>query len=193
MPSPSIFAMLVSPLALKLTAVSAHVTILLYADDLLIVIMLPPHEVIPVLSLIISAMSCFSAHSGLHINKGKSAFLLAGDWPPHMQALLSQFSIPIQSSYKYIGIVLGHVTSEQSFSVALKKALARAHAMRSLELSLEGWVELLKLWILPLIVYLARAVHADENVCSALTLIYHVALNLNSWGITQPILSLPKD
>ena len=191
--SMSIFAMLVSPLALKLTAVSPHVTILLYVDDLLIIITLPPHEVILVLSLIISAMSCFSTHSGLHINKGKSAILLARDWPPHVQALLSQFGIPIQSSYKYLGIVLGHVTSEQSFSLALNKALARAHAMRSWELSLQERVEPLKLWIVPLIVYPARAVHADENVCSTLILIYHVALNLNSWGITQPILSLSKD
>ena len=87
--------MLVSPLALKLTGVSPHVTILLYADDLLVIIKLPPDEVIPVLSLIFSEMSCFSAHSGLHINECKSAFLLAGDWAPHAQAQLSQFGIPI--------------------------------------------------------------------------------------------------
>ena len=134
-------------------------------DDLLIVIKLPPDEVIPVLSLVFSEMSCFSAHSGLHINKCKSAFLLAGDWPLHAQAQLLQFGIPIQTSCKYLGILLGYVTPEQSFSLALNKALSRAHAMRSWELSLQERVELLKLWILPLIVHPARAVHADENVC----------------------------
>ena len=38
----------------------------------------------------------------------------------------------------------------------------------------------------------ARTVFADDNVISTLTLIYPVSLRLNSWGITQPILSLPK-
>ena len=38
----------------------------------------------------------------------------------------------------------------------------------------------------------ARAVCADDNVISTLTLIYHVSLRVKSWGITQPILSLPK-
>ena len=41
--------------------------------------------------------------------------------------------------------------------------------------------------------YPAGAVHADENVCSTLTIIYHIGINLNSWGIPQPILSLPED
>ena len=76
-------------------------------------------------------MSRFLAHSRLHVNSGKSAILLKGEWPPHLQALLSPFGIPIQSSYKYLGIVLGHVTSEQSFSLALTKALAKAYPMRS--------------------------------------------------------------
>ena len=65
--------------------------------------------------------------------------------------------------------------------------------MRSWELSLQEHVELLKLWILPLLVHPARAVFADGNLSSTLTLIYHVALKLNFWGITQPILWLPKD
>ena len=77
-------------------------------------------------------------------------------------------------------------------SLALNKALGRAYSMRSWELSLPERVELLKLWILLLLVHPARKVFADDNVVSTLTLIYHVSLRLNSWGITQPILSLPK-
>ena len=190
--SPSMFAMLISPLALKLTAISPHVSILLYADDLLIIITLPPDEAHAILMPIMTEMSCFTAHTGLKMNKGKSAILLKGEWPPQLQAALTQLGIPIQKTYKYLGILLGHVTPEQSFSLALNKALGRAYSMRSWELSLPERIELLKLWILPLLVHPARAVFADDNVISTLTLIYHVSLRLNSWGITQPILSLPK-
>ena len=50
---------------------------------------------------------------------------------------------------------------------------------------------LLKLWILPLLVYPARMVFPSAAVVSTLTIIYHVALNLNSWGITLDILAHP--
>ena len=61
--SPSIFAMLVSPLALNLTAVSPAVTILLYADDLLIIISLPPADAAQVLTQIMAEMTIFAAHA----------------------------------------------------------------------------------------------------------------------------------
>ena len=189
----AIFAMLVSPLALKLTAVSLAVTILLYADDLLVIISLPPPDTVRVLADIMSEMTKFSAHSGPHVNKIKFAILLRGDWQPQQRAMLSTLGIPMKSSYKYLGILLGHVTSEQSFSVALNKALSRAYAMRSWGLSLLERVELLKLWILPLLVHPARAVCPDNNVCSTLQLVYNVAIKLSSCRVTQPILSLPKE
>ena len=79
------------------------------------------------------------------MNKGKSAILLKGEWLPQLQAALTQLGIPIQKTYKYLGILLGHVTPEQSFSLALNKALGRAYSMRSWELSLPERIELLKL------------------------------------------------
>ena len=60
---PSFFAMLVSPLALKLTAVSQAVTILLYADDLLIIISLPPADAAQMLTQIMIEITIFSAHA----------------------------------------------------------------------------------------------------------------------------------
>ena len=62
--SPSMFAMLISPLALKRTAISPHVTILLYADDLLVIIALPPDEAHAILLPIMTEMSRFTAHTG---------------------------------------------------------------------------------------------------------------------------------
>ena len=58
-------------------------------------------------------------------------------------------------------------------------------------LSLPERVNLLKLWILPLLVYPARVVFPSSAVVSTLATIYQVALNLNSWGLTLDILAHP--
>ena len=141
----------------------------MYADDLLVIISLPLAEAAQVLLHIMAEMKAFSLHTGLHVNKGKSAILLKGDWLPQSRALLSKLGMPIQTSIKYLGILLGHVTAEQFFPLALNKALSRAYAMRSWELTLPEHAELLKLWILPLLVHPARAVLADKNVCFTLS------------------------
>ena len=93
----------------------------------------------------------------------------------------------MKPSCKYHGILLGHVTPEQSSDIALNKAGSVT--------ALEQRSELLKLWILPLLVHptSARAVYPDDNVCFTLQLVYRVALKMGSWGVTQPILSLPKE
>ena len=64
--------------------------------------------------------------------------------------------------------------------------------MQHWKLSLAERVELLKLWILPLIVYPARVVFPTSPVISMLRTVYSVALRLNSWGVTTSILALPK-
>ena len=69
--------------------------------------------------------------------------------------------------------------------------MGRAFAMRSWDLSLAERVLLLKLWILPLVIYPARVVFPSDPVVSGLRTVYHVALKLNSWSITLDILSHP--
>ena len=99
--------------------------------------------------------------------------------------------LPLQNSYKYLGIQLGDITSEESYSHALHKAIGRAFAMQSRSLSLLERVHLLELWILPLLVYPARIVFPSAGVISTLKTIYQVALKLNSWTITMDTLSHP--
>jgi len=77
-------------------------------------------------------------------------------------------------------------------ALPFKKALGRAHCMQHWKLSLSERVELLKLWILPLIVYPARSVFPTNPIISMLHTVYSVALRLNSWGITPGILALPR-
>ena len=79
-----------------------------------------------------------------------------------------------------------------AYSHALQKAMGRAFAMQSWDLSLAERVLLLKLWILPLLIYPARVVFPSDPVVSALRTVYQVALKLNSWSITLDILSHPQ-
>ena len=121
----------------------------------------------------------------------KSAVLLKGQWPEALKLQLLSTGLKFQDTYKYLGIEFGNVTSEQAFSHALQKALGRAFAMQSWALSLPERVMLLKLWILPLLVYPARVVFPSPAVVNTLRTVYQVALKLNSWAVTLNILSHP--
>ena len=156
--SPSIFAMLISPLAQKLMSISDNVQVLLYADDLLIVVTGAPENAVYIFLLVWGSVRAFSRYSGLHVNYKKSAVLLKGQRPKALKLHFLSTDLQSQHTYKYLGIDFGNVTSEQAFSHALQKAPGRAFAMQSWAISLPEQVMLLKLWILPLLVYPARVV-----------------------------------
>ena len=183
--------MLISPLAQKLTSVSDTVQILLYADDLLIIVTGEPAQAVFVFLIVWGSLKAFSKYSGLMVNHKKSAILLKGHWTESLKVQLLSTGLQFQDSYKYLGIEFGHVTPEVAYSHALQKAMGRAFAMQSWDLSLAERVLLLKLWILPLLIYPARVVFPSDPVVSALRTVYQVALKLNSWSITLDILSHP--
>ena len=62
--------------------------------------------------------------------------------------------------------------------------------MQHWNLSLPERVMLLKLWILPLVIYPARVIFPTQPVVPALRTIYTMALKNNSWGITPNIVPL---
>ena len=183
--SPSIFAMLISPLAQKLMSISDNVQVLLYADDLLI------ENAVYIFLLVWGSVRAFSRYLGLHVNYKKSAVLLKGQWPEALKLQLLSTGLKFQDTYKYLGIEFGNVTSEQAFSPVLQKALGRAFAMQSWALSLPERVMLLKLWILPLLVYPACVAFPSPAVVNTLRTVYQVALKLNSWAVALNILSHP--
>ena len=98
----------------------------------------------------------------------------------------------MQTAYTYLGIKLGYVAPEEAFAPALQKALGRAHSMQHWNLTLKERVFLLKMWILPVLVYPARVIFPVKKVVDSLKTIYNIALGLNSWGLTQDILALPE-
>ena len=88
---------------------------------------------------------------------------------------------------------MGHVTPQESFSLAISKAMKRAFAMRSWQLSLLERVMIFKPWILPLLVHPARVIFPTDVIVSSVNTTYWTALHITSWTITQPILSMPPD
>ena len=183
--SPTLFAMLIFPIIRKLQGISDSISVLLYVDDLLIIIHHPPLTAAQHMLSIGQELDVFREHTGPTANLSKSAILLKGSWPVDLQATLAMPNIPIKYRYKYLGVIIGHVTSEAAYGPVLQKALGRAFSMQHSKLSLRERVELLKLWTLPLVVY------PTAPVISTLRTIYSVALRLNSWGIIPSILSLP--
>ena len=190
--SPTLFAMLISPIVQRMQAVSDKITVLLYVDDLLIIIHDVPQDAAQAMIQAKAVLDAFSGITGLSINLSKSAILVKGFWPPALTGLLAATGLPIKDKYKYLGVFIGHIPPEVAYGAAIQKALGRAYSMQHWKLSLAERVELLKLWILPLIVYPARVVFPTSPVISMLRTVYSVALRLNSWGVTTSILALPK-
>ena len=63
--------------------------------------------------------------------------------------------------------------------------------MQKWALSLPERIQLLKLWVLPLLVYPTTVVLPSLAVVSSLATIYPIALNINSWGVTLDVLAHP--
>ena len=125
--------------------------------------------------------SC-TLHPSLHVNIDKSAILLKGNWNPRLQVVLRATNLPIQRDYKYLGIKIGHVTHDQSYRAAIQKGMAKALTMQKWALSPPERVALLKLWVLPLLVHVAKVVFPSDRVVNSLTSIYKTVLKTKFLG-----------
>ena len=108
----------------------------------------------------------FSKFSGLHVNCKKFAIFRKGHWTELRKVQLLGTGLPIEDSYKYLGIQFGGVTTQKSYSHALQEAMARAFTMQTWTLSLPARIHLLKLRILPLFVYTVRVIFSSAGVAS---------------------------
>ena len=189
--SPALFAMVCSVLVPMLQAASPSIRVLFYADDLLLYIPVSPALICPLIPDIMYTLRRYAKFVGLRINLDKSAFLLRGFWTDRQKTKLEDTGIPVQSKVKYLGNLFGDATLDEAFAPHLSRALARAQFAATLPLTMPERVHLLQEWILPLMIYPARAYFPTEDVCTKLANVYRVALRLSSWGLTLPILQLP--
>ena len=61
----------------------------------------------------------------------------------------------------------------------------------NLPLTQDEGVALFEEWVLPLFIFPARGYFPTNQVVAKLSVIYKVALRLNSWGLTLPIMAMP--
>ena len=191
--SPALFVMVTSVLIKVIQSVSPHIKVLFYADDLLLYLPVPPPLVLRLLPRILAVLNSYGIFVGLTLNLEKSALLLKGPWSDDSIAQLQTHGIPVKQKTKYLGNLIGHVTPEEAYAPLLARALKRAQFMKALPLTLDERVALLQEWVLPLLIYPARAYFPTTSVIAQLSSIYKQALNISSWGLTLPILQLPRN
>ena len=128
--SPAIRVMVCSVLVPYLQHISPRIRVLFYADDLLVYIPLPLAQTFPLLSKVFDAIRVYGYAVGLKINLDKSAFLTKGIWQELELQRLSQFGVSVRQKVKYLGILLGHVSSDEAYAPVLARAAMRAACMR---------------------------------------------------------------
>ena len=116
--SPALFAMLVSPIFQNVLNSVTNVTVLLYADDLLITFHGPSLSCILAVGVCSEILQDFTFHVGLEVTPDKSAFVLEGEWSEFDKARISVHGWPIKDSYKYLGVFLGDISPQEAYASA---------------------------------------------------------------------------
>ena len=80
-------------------------------------------------------MRVYGYKVGLKMNPDKSAFLLKGFWHERLRETLRRFGVEVRTKVKYLGMVIGHVSSDEAFAPVLARAANRAAFMRLLPLT----------------------------------------------------------
>ena len=106
----------------------------------------------------------------MKLNLSKFAFLTKRCW--------TEAQVEIQ--LKYLGILLGHVTSEEAYAPTIAKATQRAHFLSHFDLTHDERVAVFQEWVLPLFIFPARANFPTDPVVTKIVFIYKVAPSLNN-------------
>ena len=116
----------------------------------------------------------FSAVSGLQQNVGKSAYVTKGTLQPEALHFRQDSGLQHETEVRYLGVPMGHVSVKEAFVGPLRGAYRRARIAATIALSIPEKITLLKTWILPTLLLIARAYVADRSVVSALNTMYNI-------------------
>ena len=84
---------------------------------------------------------------------------------------------------KYLGVLMGHVSSDRVYVVPLATALHRAKIITSLGLSLLHTVQLLKQWFLHFLSLVSRSYWPTQSSVLTFTDVYCLALGYEFVGV----------
>ena len=178
----AVFVMVCSVL---IHALSPHVHILFYADDLLLYIPLPPphRPTCALLPPIFQHLRQFGIFVGLQINLSKSAFLTKGAWTDQWVTVLKSFGVEVKQKVKYLGIVLGACDQRGGICTSHRQGLAACPFCEPPPAD-PGRTGGVVPGMGTLLVYLSHegvlpnGPGSGKNLCD----LHKVALRLNSWG-----------
>ena len=122
----------------------------------------------------------FGQVSSLQLNLSKSAMVVKGKFPGSDMNKLQNCGLPITTCVRYLGVLIGHVTVVEAFSKALGEAQRRASQLSLLPLTLIERVQLMKVWILPVLLLTARAYRATKQEEQSLKAVYNTTLKFDS-------------
>ena len=200
--SPALFSLVVSFVVFPLQDLDPGLTIMMYADDL--IIFFSDGRANPqLLGEVWKVVSCFGHFLGLKINLNKTAAIVRNCGGQEWAKCFGDIGVEVKNFVKYLGVHLGNIRQhqddqgwglriEQAFALALQEAFRRARVVSTLHLSMDERAFMLTSWILPVVAWVAKAYYALVPVIRQLNSVYHVIMGTNSWGIALPILSCPR-
>ena len=171
------------PLVLPLRASSCKLTIMMYADDLIIFIEGEADS--DLLKSIWSVIQQFGHFSGLKMNLKKTAAIVRNRGGHEWAACISRMGVEVKHFVKYLGIRLGNtvehdnadgwgLTQDEAFTLALQEVFWRAKVVSTLHLSLDERVFTLCSRILPVVSLVAQVFDTLEVVVRQLKLVYQL-------------------
>ena len=177
-------------LIFDIKSLKIELSIVLYADEILFCVPGCGVSHRKDLQTAMYRLGIFGYFSGLRVNLSKTYAVVKhrGDGPP-LPAVVA--GCTLKPFVKYLGILLGNVSVEQAYASSISRMMQRAGQMATLPLGLEEKAYLFSSWIAPVCYLPARAYRPTEHVLSQLNLVHKIALGLNNWHLTMPILQLP--
>ena len=158
--SPALFSLVASFVIFPLQDVGPGLTIMMYADDLLIV--LDGEANLHLLGKIWKVVSCFGQFSRLKVNLNKAPAIVRNCGGMEWARCFKDIGVDVKNFVKYPGVRLGNIrhhqddqgwglTIEQAFAPALQEAFRRARVVSTLQLSMDERAFMLTSWILPVV------------------------------------------
>ena len=199
--SPALFSLVASFVIFPLQDLGPGLTIMMYADDLIIFLDGRANPQLP--RRVWGVVSCFGRFFGLKVTLSKLAAIVRNCGGTEPARCFWDIGVDVKNPVNYLGVRLGKIrhrqddqgwglTIEQAFAPALQEAFRRARVVSTLQLSMDERAFMLTSWILPVVAWVSKAYYAAISVVRQLKLVYHVTMGTNSCGITVPILSRPR-
>ena len=163
--SPALFSVLTLPLFYAIKRLHCQVQVLLYADDILLMIRGSGSRARADVRAVMYELSVYGYFSGLRINHQKTYALVkdsAGRAPRTVAG------IEVKKSLRYLGVQLGHLTVEQASGTVIAQMLLRAWYISTLPLTLGGKASVFKIWAAPCVYLTAKVFFHSPSVVQQL-------------------------